>query len=126
MSDPAAGKALVPARHEASDVGLRFMLALFALVGGTLLLVVALAYVVFPGEVPDRRFALPLPRFPVPRLQNDPAADMQALLAAERRRLDSVGWQDRDAGVVHIPIAQAMRALAQQGIPGWPAPGERR
>ena len=32
-----------------------------------------------------------------------------------RRRLSSAGWVDRDAGVVRIPIEQAMDLVAQQG-----------
>ena len=32
-----------------------------------------------------------------------------------RRRLESAGWVDRDAGVVRIPIEQAMDIVAQRG-----------
>ena len=32
-----------------------------------------------------------------------------------RRRLGSAGWVDRDAGVVHIPIEQAMDLVVQRG-----------
>lgn len=32
-----------------------------------------------------------------------------------RRRLGGAGWVDRDAGVVHIPIEQAMDLIAQRG-----------
>ena len=45
---------------------------------------------------------------------------MDAFRAEEMRRLNSAGWQDRAAGTVHIPIDQAMRAVAAEGIPGWP------
>jgi hypothetical protein len=30
----------------------------------------------------------------------------------QRERLESYGWVDREAGVVHIPIAEAMRLVA--------------
>ena len=121
MSEHAGNKALVPARHEVTDVSLRFMLVLFALIGGTLVALVALAYWLYPGEVQDRRFAQPFPTFPAPRLQSDPAADMQQFLAAELHQLNSVGWQDRSAGSVHIPIDQAMQDVAKAGIPDWPS-----
>jgi len=32
-----------------------------------------------------------------------------------RRRLDGAGWVDRDAGVVQIPIEQAMEIVARRG-----------
>jgi hypothetical protein len=32
-----------------------------------------------------------------------------------RRRLDSAGWVDRDAGVAHVPIEQAMDIVARRG-----------
>jgi hypothetical protein len=32
-----------------------------------------------------------------------------------RRRLESAGWVDRDAGVVHVPIEQAMEIVARRG-----------
>jgi hypothetical protein len=38
------------------------------------------------------------------------------------RQLDSTGWVDQAHGVVHIPIADAMRIVGHEGIPGWPAP----
>ena len=55
-----------------------------------------------------------------PRLQIDPAADLQAYRAAQRRVLESYGWVDRQRGIVHIPIEQAMREVAAGGIKDWP------
>lgn len=57
---------------------------------------------------------------PAPLLQTAPAADLRALRAEEAARLDSYGWVDRDTGVVHIPIAQAMKEVVAKGIPGFP------
>lgn len=120
MPEHAADRALPAARHEPKDVGLRFMLGLLALIAGTLLLLMGIAYLIFPGEVRDRRFAEPFPSFPSPRLQTSPPADMRAFYAQEMRWLNGAGWQDRATGTVHIPIDQAMRAVAAEGIPGWP------
>jgi hypothetical protein len=120
MSEHAADRVLPPTRHEPKDIGLRFILGLFALIGGTLLLMLALAFVIFPGAVKDLRFTQPFPDFPSPRLQSSPRADMQAFHAEEMARLNSAGWVDRDAHTVHIPIDQAMRAVAAEGIAGWP------
>jgi hypothetical protein len=41
--------------------------------------------------------------------------------AAQERELDSYGWVDRTAGVVHIPIRRAMELLAG-GHPPSPGP----
>ncbi len=41
----------------------------------------------------------------------------------QRERLESYGWVDRQAGVVHIPIAEAMRLVASGARVG-PAPAD--
>jgi hypothetical protein len=120
MSEHLPRRALPPVLRESKDVRLTSMLALFALIGSALLLTVAVAYWVFPGSLRDHRFAQPFPQYPNPVLQSDPAADMRAFRAEKLRRLNSAGWVDREAGRVHIPIEQAMRAVAAEGIPGWP------
>ncbi len=121
MSDRSAERALSPARRERKDVSLRFMLALLALIAAVLLLLLGLSFVIFPGEMQDRRFAQPFPSFPAPRLQPNPALDWTVFHAQEMAKLNSAGWQDRTAGSVHIPIEQAMRAVATEGIKGWPS-----
>ena len=43
--------------------------------------------------------------------------------AARRAQLDGYGWVDRQAGVLHIPIARAMELVAQGvRVPGGEAP----
>ena len=122
MSDRAMPeRTLRPVLREPRDIGLRFMLALLGFIGVCLLLMLGLAYVLFPQEIHDRRFAEPFPQYPPPVLQPDPAADMAAFYAQEIQRLNSAGWIDRSAGIVHIPIDQAMRIVAYEGIRGWPA-----
>lgn len=112
--------ALPPVRREKRDIGPRFMLALLGFIGICLVLMLALAYFLFPSEVKDQRFALPFPSFPAPVLQPDPSLDMQKFYAEEMQRLNSVGWVDKAKGIVHIPIDQAMHEVAAEGIPGWP------
>jgi hypothetical protein len=123
MSEHAAERALPPARHEVQDISLRLIVGLLALAGVLLVLLIALARLMFPAEVKDARFSQPFPAWPAPMLQTDPAADMNRFYAAEIQRLNSAGWQDRAAGTVHIPIDQAMRAVVAEGIPGWPSGG---
>jgi len=43
-----------------------------------------------------------------PRLETNPAADLARLRADAERRLTGYGWVDRQAGIAHIPIDQAM------------------
>ena len=121
MPERVPAKALPPARHEQNDIGLRFMASLLGTIGCTLLLLLGIAYLIFPNSPRDRRFAMPFPTLPAPALQTNPQHDMQTFKTEEMARLNSVGWVDRTAGVVHIPIEQAMRAVAAEGIAGWPA-----
>ena len=114
-------RTLPPVTHEVQDVSLRFITRLLASIGATLLLLVGLAYWIFHDQVADRRFAQPFPEFPSPRLQASPRADMDALRDQQLHALNSAGWQDRAAGTLHTPIEQAMRAVAVEGIGGWPA-----
>jgi hypothetical protein len=116
MSD----RALPPVLREKKDIGLRFMVALLGFIGGCLVLTLVLAYVLFPQQVRDQRFATPFPQYPAPVLQPSPPVDMRAFHEREMQRLNSAGWIDKASGTVHIAIEQAMRAVAAEGIPGWP------
>ena len=54
---------------------------------------------------------------PEPRLQTDPREDLQNLRANENQVLTTYGWVDRNAGVVRIPIEQAMKLTVERGLP---------
>jgi hypothetical protein len=49
---------------------------------------------------------------PGPRLQVNDEADLAELRAEEAKKLQGYQWVDRKAGVVRIPVEQAMRLLA--------------
>src|SRR5206468_5449842 len=53
---------------------------------------------------------------PEPRLQSNPREDLRQLRAREDELLNSYGWIDRNAGVVRIPIEQAMKMTLQRGL----------
>ena len=53
-----------------------------------------------------------------PRLQEHPAPDLQAIRAKEERILTTYGWVDKSRGVVRIPIEEAMKLVAEQGVQG--------
>lgn len=58
---------------------------------------------------------------PSPRLQAEPALELEEMQARDRLVLESYGWIDREAGVARIPIERAMTILAERG---WPNPVE--
>jgi hypothetical protein len=111
---------LPPARHEHSDVTTRSALIAFLLTLSGLLASVLLVLWLYPGLAIDRRLPTAAPVYPSPRLQADPAADMQRFLKSELARLNSAGWDDQAKDQGHIPIDQAMRRIAASGIPDWP------
>ena len=120
-----AEKVIPNARHEASDVSEGFIWGAFALLLSSLIAIALLILWLFPMSMIDRTIQGPLPKYPTPRLQPSPQADMQQFYAEEMRQLNSTGWIDKAHGVVHIPIADAKRDVAQEGIPGWPStPGK--
>jgi hypothetical protein len=57
---------------------------------------------------------------PQPRVQIDPSEDLAQFRAEEDRRLNGYYWIDKQKGLVHIPIEQAMKELAEGGIDGYP------
>jgi hypothetical protein len=112
-------------RHEERDVTSRpilifaagltlFVLVVLALMGGLFQYFKerearATAQPFFAGE----RRRLP----PEPRLQEQPVLALNEYLEAQRTRLESYGWKDRQAGIVHIPIRRAIELLAERGLP---------
>ena len=58
---------------------------------------------------------------PEPRLQESPSREIERFRADEERRLHEYGWVNKEQGVVHIPIDDAMRLLMERGLPTRPA-----
>jgi len=111
---------LSPARYEHADASSRAALIAFPTILAGLLLSILLVWWIYPGTTVDRRLPSPIPQYPSPRLQSDPAADMRKFHEAELARLNSSGWDDQAKGLGHIPIDDAMRRIAASGIPDWP------
>ena len=64
---------------------------------------------------------------PTPRLQTQPFKDVWQLKQGQMDKLQTYGWVDQGTGVVHIPIDDAMRIVAERGaVPATaqPAPAE--
>jgi hypothetical protein len=58
---------------------------------------------------------------PGPRLQALPERDLAEFRAQEDTILSSYAWVEKDRGVVRIPIDEAMRIVAEGGLPTFPA-----
>jgi hypothetical protein len=73
------------------------------------------------AEVGEHRYPLAVAAAdrlpPAPRLQQFPANDIYRFRLSERELLDRYGWMNREAGVAHIPIAEAMRLTVERGLP---------
>ena len=109
-------------RHERTDVSVRGILvaaALFAAAGFVIQLFVRVQFGALDRartreHPPPPVAAAPPEGPPEPRLQTAPAEDLAQLRAHEDTVLDGYGWEDRAAGVVHIPITRAMELVAKE------------
>lgn len=54
---------------------------------------------------------------PEPRLQVEPRQDLSDYRAREAALLDGYHWVDKSAGVVRIPIDEAMKRVVERGLP---------
>ena len=122
--------------HEGSDVNVRAILGFAAglIVAAALIhFIVWLLFLYLSGTETTRD----TPDFPLaagqatrvppePRLQATPREDLRALRAREEEILRSYGWVDKTAGVVRIPIDEAMKLTLQRGLPARAGKGETR
>ena len=119
MADPHASG------HEDAGVDARAMsglaLAVWALIGASLLAVLALIAFLSGGAA---AVASKAPRAApnAPILQSTPANDLAALRAQKRTLLDRYAWIDRDRGLVRIPIERAIDLIVASR--GAAAPGQ--
>lgn len=113
--------------HETSDISFGGVLA-FA--GGLFVAAVFIHIAVWLlfGYFNGREAVRVAPQFPLavgqqnrlppePRLQTNPREDLRALRASEDATLGGYGWVDRNQGIVHIPIDEAMKITLQRGLP---------
>lgn len=54
---------------------------------------------------------------PEPRLQTVPKEDLRILIESQHQALEGYAWVDKNAGVVRIPIEQAMKLTLERGLP---------
>ena len=113
-----------PADYEKKDIPFSTVgWFLLSIAIGAVLVYIASAFMIHlyrpslihPGESPALTDLARQP--PEPRLEVNPAADLEALRKAEDDLLNHYGWVDRSAGVAHIPIDEAMDLALERGYP---------
>ena len=113
--------------HETSDVDIRAILRFGAGLIGAAAGIQVLVWLLF-GYFTSREAQRVPPEYPLaisqgermppePRLQTTPREDMRELRASEDSILESYGWVDKNAGIVRIPIDEAMRLTLKRGLP---------
>lgn len=60
---------------------------------------------------------------PTPRLQQFPQNELHQFREGEEDLLQRYGWMNKNAGVVHIPIEDAMRLTIERGLASGAAEG---
>jgi hypothetical protein len=68
---------------------------------------------------------------PEPRLQgvpghsSDPQTDLRLKIEADTEANEKYGWIDQNAGIAQIPVQDAMKIVAEKGLPGA-SPAEKK
>jgi hypothetical protein len=68
------------------------------------------------GRVKKKQEQIEQPTGGQPKLQADPVTEINQFREEESKKLDTYGWVNKDNGIVHIPIKQAMKLLAGGGL----------
>jgi hypothetical protein len=113
--------------HEESDVNI---VGIF-MFGATLFAAIVIVSLIVGGlfkylDARERR--QPAPEYPLaategnrlppePRLQTNPRQDLADLRAREEQALAGYAWVDRNAGLVRIPIDEAIKKTLERGLP---------
>lgn len=75
-----------------------------------------------PAHVQVSPSEVEVPPVPGPGLDAAPEVNLQTILQRDNERLYTYGWVNREAGIVHIPIDEAMRMLVEEGVPARDGP----
>ncbi len=69
----------------------------------------------------------PEPRLPgVPGHVNDPQKDLRQKLKADVAANEKLQWIDKNAGIAQIPVEDAMKIIAEKGLPVAAAPAAEK
>ncbi len=111
--------------HEHKDVDVIGLVMVVVL----LLLIIAICLMVSWGvlhfhnrshpaqQPPEVQMAREMASFPAPQLIEHPGYEWKKTRSEQKSELETYGWIDRSAGIVHIPIARAMQLIVERGLP---------
>ena len=122
--------------HETTDVDIRGIVAFAAALFVAAVVIHFFVWLLF-AYFSAREAARVAPEYPLaagqetrlppePRLQTNPRQDLADLRAQEDAVLNSYGWVDKNAGVVRIPISEAMKLVVQRGLPAREQNNDKR
>jgi len=117
-------------QHEERDLSVRGILIFFVALGVMMLLMLIVTTVTMTIDS-GRGPSMPIPPSslanapgptlpPEPLLEAVPGQQWQQLRSNDADTLNTYGWVDQKAGIVHIPIERAMQMIIQQGLPTRP------
>ena len=96
-------------------------IALFVLIFGALLVAKGVFHILENKRERNAQIVSPFMserRLPVgPRLQVNPEEELAVFRAKEDSLVNSYGWVVKEAGVVHIPVDEAMKRMLEKGFP---------
>jgi hypothetical protein len=76
-----------------------------------------------PSREANRKELPPEPRLQgVPGHESDPQRDLREKLKADSAANEKLEWIDKNAGVAQIPVKDAMKIIAEKGLPALSAP----
>lgn len=61
----------------------------------------------------------------VPGHPNDGQEDLRQKIAADKAANETLGWIDQTNGIAQIPVSEAMKIIAEKGLPAMP-PAEKK
>jgi hypothetical protein len=75
----------------------------------------------------DFRTMPPEPRLQgVPGHETDPQADLRKKIQEDSEANEKLEWIDKAGGIAQIPVKDAMKILAEKGLPAAPAPAAEK
>ena len=124
--------------YEPRDVKTSAILKFLAYMGVSVILSFVLSYFIYRalGRYWVSAYAPPPPSYsqvgntmpPEPRLQgmpghfDDPQQDLRDKVKQDTEANNRLTWIDEKAGIAQIPVSDAMKLIAEKGLPAVPAP----
>jgi hypothetical protein len=129
--------------YERRDIQSGLMLKLLAWMGVVIILSYVFTIGIYRGlthywesartPMMPSHVGMPATMPPEPMLQgmpghlSDPQQDWRDKLAADKKEISSYKWLDEENGIAEIPVEDAMKIIAEKGLPGIAAaPAEKK